>query len=372
MMVTKITFAIFALGLILNSNALGQSPKYHSEKLIPVATFGDRRPIGVKVSSTNRLFVSFPNRGASYKYGLIEMRNGREVPFPDDTWNSDIGDPKQHFVNVQDLYIDTDDKLWVLDSKPSSGGSIFGNDGGMPAQGYFKLIKINLKTNTVDRVYTFDDLDKARSGLNDIRIDTEKGLGYLSDPGQAAIVILDLISGKTRTVLKQQPFTLADTSVVLSYNGVEMRDKDGKPFRSNVNGIAITKDNKYLYFKPINQLHLYRIETRYLADAKLNDEALASHVQDIGVVGITHGLKADKKGNIYLTTSTDYAIKYITPDGKINTLVQDSRIIWPDSMGIGSDGFLYFSCAQLNRDPQWNNGQNKIELPYTVYKVKLP
>ncbi|MCD8739814.1 major royal jelly family protein [Mucilaginibacter roseus] len=372
MMIAKITLGLFAFSLLANNNVSGQAPKYHSEKLIPAATFGDRRPIGVKVSSTNRLFVSFPNRGASYKYGLVEVRNGREVPFPDDTWNSNIGDPKQRFVNVQDLYIDTDDKLWVLDSKPSSGGSIFGNNGGIPAQGYFKLVKINLKSNTVEKVYTFDDLDKAHSGLNDIRVDTEKGLGYLSDPGQAAIVILDLVSGKTRTVLKQKPSTLADTSIVLTYDGVEMRDKEGKPFRSNVNGIAITKDNKYLYFKPVNQLHLYRIETRFLADAKLNDESLSSHVEDVGIVGVTHGLEADKRGNIYLTTSTDYSVKYITPDGKLNMLVQDSRIIWPDSMGIGSDGFLYFSCAQLNRDPQWNNGQNQVSLPYTVYKVTLP
>lgn len=353
-------------------NASAQNKKYHSDKLIPVATFGDRRPIGVKVSSDNRLFVSFPNRGASHKHGLAEIRNGKEIAFPDDTWNSSISDSRSSFVNVQDLYIDTDDKLWVLDSKPSSGGSIFGNNGGIPAQGYFKLVKINLKTNSVDKVYTFDDLDKAHSGLNDIRIDTEKGLGYLSDPGQAAIIVLDLVSGKTRTVLKKQPSTLADTSVVLKYDGVEMRNKDGKPFRSNVNGIALTKDNKYFYFKPINQEHLYRIETRYLADAKLSDNELSAKVQDMGAVGITHGLAADRKGNIYLTTSTDYTIKYLSPDGKLNTLVQDSRIIWPDSMGIGTDGYLYFSCAQLNRDAQWNKGEDKTELPYTVYKVKLP
>ncbi|MBE9583553.1 gluconolactonase [Mucilaginibacter sp. JRF] len=353
-------------------NASAQTPKYHSDKLIPVATFGDRRPIGVKVSSNNRLFVSFPNRGASYKYGLVEIMNGKETPFPDDTWNLTTGDNNKHFVNVQDLYIDINDKLWVLDSKPSSGGSIFGNDGGTPVQGYFKLVKIDLKTNTVDKVYTFDDLNKAHSGLNDIRVDTEKGLGYLSDPGQAAIVVLDLVSGKTRSVLKKQSSTLADTNVVLKYDGVEMRDKDGKPFRSNVNGIALTKDNKFFYFKPINQEHLYRVETKYLADTKLSDDELSAKVQDMGAVGITHGLEADRKGNVYLTTSIDYTIKYISPDGKLNTLVQDSRIIWPDSMGIGTDGYLYFSCAQLNRDPQWNNGQDKTELPYSVYKVKLP
>ena len=127
-----------------------------------------------------------------------------------------------------------------------------------------------------------------------------------------------------------------------------------------------------LYFKPINQLHLFRIETEYLADASLSAEELKSKVKDMGEVGPTHGLEADAKGNIYLSTSTDFAMKYISPDGKLHTLVQDSRLLWPDSLGIGSDGFLYFTCAQLQRLPQWNDGEDRTEYPYTAYKVKLP
>jgi len=41
-------------------------------------------------------------------------------------------------------------------------------------------------------------------------------------------------------------------------------------------------------------------------------------------------------------------------------------------MGISGDGYLYFSCAQLFKDPQWNKGADKVELPYYVFKVKLP
>jgi sugar lactone lactonase YvrE len=173
-------------------------------------------------------------------------------------------------------------------------------------------------------------------------------------------------------VLQKTAFTLADPSLVLTYGGVEMRNKDGKPFLSNVNGIALTHDFSYFYFKPINQTHLYRIETKYLADESRSEKELASKVEDMGNVGVTHGLIADKKGNIYLTTSLDYSIKYLSPDGKLHTLVQDSRLLWPDSFGIGTDGFLYFSCAQLPQDPAWSNGKDRTELPYRVFKVKLP
>ncbi|MBK1441695.1 gluconolactonase [Parapedobacter sp. ISTM3] len=347
--------------------------RHYSDKLIPVVDLGKRRAIGVSVSSDNRLFVSFPNQGKDYRYGLTEIVNGQPLPFPDKAWNAHTGDSATRFINVQDLYVDTDDNLWVLDSKPAPKGSIFGGpNGAAAAEGAFKLLKINLATNQVERVYTFDDLDKSTSGLNDMRIDPDKSLAYLSDPGRAAIVVLDLASGSTRTVLSGQPFTTADPHIILTYDGKEMRDRSGNPFRSNVNGIALTKDNRYLYFKPINKLNLYRIETRYLADTSLTDTELATQVEDMGETAVTHGLIADNKGNIYLTSSMDYSIKYLSPDGRLHTLVQDDRLLWPDSFGIGSDGYLYFSCAQLQRDPQWNNGEDKVEYPYQIYKVKLP
>lgn len=361
------------IALLFTCHAMAQNDdatRFHSDKLIPVADLGKLRAIGVSVSSDNRLFVSFPRRENNYEHALVEIIDGKQNIYPDAEWNKKEGDETQRFVSVQDLYVDAKDNLWVLDSKPS-GGSIFGNDG-EKQEGYFKLVKINLANNKVEKIYHFEDLDKVASGLNDVRVDTEKNLAYFSDPGQSAIVVLNLETGKTRTLLKGHPATQADENLVLSYNGQDMRNREGTPFRSNINGIALTHDNRYFYFKPINKLNLYRIETRYLADTSLNDEALAEHVEDVGKTVVTHGLVADKKGNIFLTSSMDYSIKYFTPEGDLRTLVQDSRLIWPDSLGIGSDGYLYFSCAQLQKDPQWNKGEDGTEYPYTIFKVKLP
>ncbi|MGK6352293.1 L-dopachrome tautomerase-related protein [Parapedobacter sp. DT-150] len=362
---------LFLLAMAVQGSVVAQ-PRFHSEELIPVASFGEYRAIGVGVSSANRVFVSFPNRGGAYKHALTEVVDGKAIPYPDETWNTP-GDPDTHFASVQDLFVDAEDYLWVLDTKPAPGGSIFGGQSTDKApEGQFKLVKISTKTNQVDRIFTFDDLDKSQAALNDVRVDTEKRLAYLSDPGQAAIVVLDLQTGKSRTVLKGTPFTLADPNVVLAYDGKEMRSVDGKPFSSHVNSIALTKDFRYFYFKPINQTHLFRIETQYLADSSLTDGELAGHVEDVGTVGVTHGLEADADGNIFLTTSMDYSISFLSPDGKLHTLVKDSRLLWPDSFGIGTDGCLYVSCAQLQRDPQWNDGESKVEFPYTLYKVKLP
>ena len=354
------------MSLFLNA----QTPNYHSDRLEEVADLGPFQAIGLSVSAANRLFVAFPRRGGAYEYGLAEIVDGKRVPFPDETWNTNKTGEKS-FYSVQDLYVDKDDFLWVLDSKPAPGGATSG-DKRKAAEGQFKLLKINLKNNHVDRIYHFEDLDKTRMALNDVRIDTHKHLAYFSDPGQAAIVVMDLQTGKSRVLLKGSDVTLATPGVLLSYEGHEMKNKDGNPFRSNVNGIALTHDNRYFYFKPINAYGLHRIATRYLADATITNTDLRDKVEFMGNTVITHGLIADSKGNIYLTSSVDYSIKYLSPDGVLYTLVQDKRILWPDSFGIASDGYVYFSCAQLQKEAAWNSGVDKRELPYRIYKVKAP
>ena len=355
--------------IIMSMNLFAQT--FKDSRLEVVASFGEAQPIGVSVSSDNRVFVSFPRRDP-YTMGLSEIIQGERRPYPDRLWNEKDAVPEHSFVNVQDIYVDTNDQLWVLDSKPSSAGSVFGKDaGGDRPEGQFKLVQIDLKSNKVVRQYHFEDIDKATSGLNDVRIDTDKNLAYLSDPGQAGIVVLDLETGKSRLLMAGSVFTLADKQAVLNYEGKDMRDKDGNPFRSNVNSIALTKDNRYFYFKPINTTRLFRIETVHLADQSLTTEELKKKVEDLGETAITHGMVADVKGNIYLTSSLDYSIKRYTPDGRVEIVVQDSRLIWPDSLGIGSDGYLYFSCAQMNRLPQWNNGVDKVSYPFEVYRVKV-
>lgn len=357
-------FSILLAGTLVSvqDHVSAQEKRYHSEELIPVVDLGPYQAIGVSVSSQNRLFVSFPRRSGPYRYGLTEVVDGQLAPFPDKEWNTADAASKNGFASVQDLFVDAQDHLWVLDSKPSGGNG----------EGQFKLLNIDLKSNRIEKIYHFEDLDKVRSALNDVRVDTERALAYLSDPGLAAIVVLDLKTGKTRALLANTPYTLADPDIVLSYQGNEMRDENGKPFSSHINGIALSKDLTRFYFKPINQTWLFSIETAYLADTTLNEATLASKVEQVVEVGVTHGLEADAKGNIFLTNSLDYAVRYLSRDGTVHTLVQDDRLLWPDSFGIGADGYLYFSCAQLQMEATWNQGENKTQLPYTIYKVKLP
>lgn len=344
------------------------------EKLIEVAAFGDHQPIGMAVSGEpNRVFVSFPHR-QPFANALLEITDGKQVPFPNAEWNAaNPTDETKHIINAQDLFADDRHNLWLLDSSPSGGASILGKDGTTTrASGRFKIVKIDLTRNEVADLYPFADLPKEQSALNDLCIDHTHGLAYLSDPGLKAIVILDLATKKSRVVLRNDPAMLATPGFKLKIEGKDVEDASGRPFVSNVNGIALTHDDRWFYFRAINQTWLRRIETRWLADASLTDAELSTKIEKVAETGVCHGMVADKKGNIYITDSQAKAIRYVTPEGKIETLVQDERLIWPDSMGIGSDGFLYLTASQINRSGNYQGGKPAYSLPFRAYKVKLP
>src|SRR4051794_7946780 len=48
-------------------------------------------PTGVSVSHTGRVFVNFPQWGDDPPATVVELRDGSEVPFPDEAWNSASG-----------------------------------------------------------------------------------------------------------------------------------------------------------------------------------------------------------------------------------------------------------------------------------------
>ena len=362
----KIRFPLLAFCTILPLAVAAQDLKIPLEE---VTQTGHYQPIGVGVSHKGRIFMTFPkkknDRNYSFNYSLAEIVNGQRVPYPNALWNQwDSTQAATRFVNVQAAVVDADDNLWVLD--PSNP------DDQAPVIAGIKLLKINLTTNKIERTYRFEDLPRERTGLNDVRIDTRRQLAYLSDPVLAAIVVLDLRTGKSRLVLQGHPSAMAEPGFVLRLDGKEVKDKTGKPFSSNVNGIALTPDFNYFYYRAINQTQLYRIGAEYLANPALTPTELSSHVQTVGETGVSHGLLADDAGNVYLSDSPNYAIRRVTPAGRFETLGHDFRLSWPDTFALGPDGYLYLTATQINRAPKFNGGENKVVYPFRLYRMKLP
>jgi hypothetical protein len=53
-------------------------------------------------------------------------------------------------------------------------------------------------------------------------------------------------------------------------------------------------------------------------------------------------------------------------------LVSDPRMIWPDTLSAtGTDGYLYFTANQLNRQKQFHNGKDLRQQPYAIFRFPI-
>jgi sugar lactone lactonase YvrE len=84
----------------------------------------------------------------------------------------------------------------------------------------------------------------------------------------------------------------------------------------------------------------------------------------------TIGLEADDHGRIYAGDYERNGIRQRSADGEWKTIAHDPRILWPDTLSVASDGYLYFTANQLHRQAQFNNGVDQREKPYSLFRVE--
>jgi sugar lactone lactonase YvrE len=320
---------------------------------------------GVAVGDQGRLFTNYPLWSDTYKFALAEVTGIKtSVPYPNAAMNNwkQGQDGKNAWVCVQAVYIDDDNTMWVVDPAAPKMGKVYNNS--------YKLVRINLNTNVVERTYAFDGVVSDTSYINDVRVDTQKQFAYLTNSKEGGILVVDLKSGTTRQVLSNHYSVRSDPAFKFVIDGKELT-KNGKVVKMNSDGIALTPDGTWLYYKPLTDDKLYRIRTEDLRNTALTEKALEAKVEDLGHFRTTDGMIFDKKGNLYLGDLLNSSIVRISPDLKMTTLVQDERLIWPDSYSISDDGYLYISCSQINKQPEYNAGVNKRTSPYAIYKIKL-
>ncbi|WP_158826786.1 SMP-30/gluconolactonase/LRE family protein [Mucilaginibacter lacusdianchii] len=321
---------------------------------------------GVAISAEGRLFTNYPLWSDVYKYALVEvMPDGSVTPYPNEVMNSwkDGESGMDKWVCVQAVYIDSQNTMWVVDPAAPFMEKVYQNK--------HKLVKINLATNTVERVYPFEGITSEKSYINDVRVDTEKQIAYLTNSNEGGITVLDLETGKGRELLKNHYSVKTDPSFTFMIDGHELMKK-GEPAKMQSDGIALSPDGEWLYYKPLTDNKLYRIKTEHLRNEDLSDEELESKVEDLGSFATTDGMAFDTQGNLYLGDLQNYALLKITPDLQMSTFLKDEQLIWPDSYSLSKDGkYLYVSTSQIQKQPDYNNGENKRTSPHKIFKVKL-
>jgi sugar lactone lactonase YvrE len=358
---------------LVSGAASGQAPAPATSSPEVVARFDGPMPTGVSVAPNGRIFVNYPRWGDDVPFTVAELRDGKAVPFPDAAINvPDPAHPSDTLLSVQSVVADAKNRLWILDTAAPGFRTRLSRG--------VKLVAVDLATNRVVRTIVFgDDVALPTSYFNDVRFDLRGGDGvaYITDSsvsGPGGIVVVDLATGKAVRRLSGHPTTSPDPGFTAVVEGREMmsRPADGsaKPFRVASDGIALSADGATLYYCPLSSRHLYAVPTAALRDAALPEAELGRKVVDLGEKGASDGLEADDRGRVYGGDYEHNSIRRLA-DGTWTTIVEGPEILWPDTLSIGTDGYLYFTANQLHRQAGFNGGTDQRRKPYHLLRVKI-
>jgi sugar lactone lactonase YvrE len=360
--------AYLAFGLFLINAAVASAAE-----LREIASFPDQQITGVGVSTrSGRIFVNFPYWSDDHTISVAEIVNGQPKAFPNDEWNkSDVGWTRggepgpagSHFICVQSVVVDDQDKLWVLD--PAAPKMLETVKGGP------KLVKIDLRTDRVVQTIPFgEDVAPTKSYLNDVRVDTRTHTAFVTDSAKGAIIVVDLKSGKARRLLDGHASTQPEKDVKLVVDGKELINQQNKGPQIASDGIALDVKNGYLYYHALTGHTLYRIKTSFLTDEKLGKAELESKVENVGQTPPPDGMLEAPDGSIYLTDLEASAVVRWDPASKrVNQVIADKRLLWPDTLSWGPNGEIYVTASQIENMPRFNNGKSTRTEPYKLWKI---
>ncbi|MDJ0976206.1 MAG: L-dopachrome tautomerase-related protein [Planctomycetota bacterium] len=315
-----------------------------------------RQWTGVAVSPDERIFVNYPRWSDDVPISVAELIDGRPVPYPNEAlnaWDAEK-DPKTHFVCVQSVTVDSAGTLWILDpANPKFAGVVAGGP---------KLMQVDLATNEIVKTYRFDDtVALSGSYLNDVRVDVERGVAYITDSGDGALVVLDLESGKSRRLLDGHASTQAEP-IDITIEGTAWK-RGGQTPQVHADGIGLSPDRAWVYYQALTGRTMYRVPTAALRDASLSAEDLAAKVERVGRAGVSDGLVFDAAGNLYLSSLEKNAVRRFTPKHVREDVVTDPRLAWPDSFALGTDGWIYVTTALIHRGAEPRD-------PYRLWRFK--
>ena len=342
-------------------------------KLEVAATLTGAMPTGVTVSNDGRIFINYPQWGDNPAFTVGEVVNGKEVPYPDAEINRiDLKNQVDHLVSVQSVVVDTSGKrLWMLDTGISPLAPM--------TYGGPKLIAVDLATNKVVKKIVFPaDVALPNTYLNDIRFDLKRGkegMAFITDSGAYGIIVVDLATGKSWRRLEHHPSTQPEDGFIPVVEGKILEQYlpgPSKYLSIGSDGIAISPDHKWLYYCALSGRHLYRVSIDALADPNHSEEEVAKTVENLGEKGgFGDGMESDAEGRVYYGDCENNSIHRRLPNGNLETIAHDPRILWPDTLSFAEDGYLYFTSNQIERQgsfyPDHSDHRTK---PYYVYKVK--
>ncbi|GAB5097491.1 L-dopachrome tautomerase-related protein [Caballeronia sp. HLA56] len=338
-----------------------------------VAAFPGPGPSGIAVTPDGRVFVGFPRHADNHREAtLAELRDGKLIPYPNAALSlpSDAP-PERRLVSIHGMTTDSRGRLWAIDDGKLAGQPI--------GPGAAKVIGVDPQTDRlIASIVLHPPVMLSDSHMNDLRVDLThgaKGVVYVADSSfgtSGALVVVDIATGRQRRVLADHPSTQPERGFVTVLEGRPLRYDPTHPTFpvGGADSITLSADSSRLYYSPLTSRRLYSIATSLLADPNATDAALAAGVVDHGEKVMTDGLATDALNRIYLTASEHDAILRRYPDGHIDVIVRDPRIVWPDGI-FATSSHVWCTIGQWNRLPGFNGGTDLRVPPYLLIRAPI-
>lgn len=376
-------FAIMLLS-VTTSAAAAEPARTQSElpsersagKLETVATLDGDMPTGITVSDDDRIFICIPRWQSGIETTVAELDEGTLTAFPSPRMQqyASMSD-SDRFISVQSVVIGPAGKLWALDT----GRPLFKE----AERGGPKLLAIDLTSGKVTKRIVFEqDVALPTTYLNDVRFDLSrgtKGMAFITDSSSAgpnAIIVVDLASGDAWRKLENHPSVRPEEDFLPFVEGRPLlqhpEDGDPAPIKTGSDGLALSHDGERLFYSPLAGRRLYSVSVDALEDKSLSDQRTAATIVDYSDRGFaSDGLESDAEGFVYLTNYEDNAVVRWQPGRRHHTLVHHPTMLWPDTLEVASNGYLYMTCNQLHRQPRFQAGEDLREKPYVIFRTKI-
>ncbi|KAL9642662.1 hypothetical protein ABK040_009741 [Willaertia magna] len=346
---------------------------------------------GIKLDKQGNIYVSLPRWKSSKVPATLAKLVFNNVtdnndnnnapllePFPSWEWNN-VNNVTHGLQSVLGFEIDSKNRMWILDQ-----GKV---EGKKAKEGSIKLIIWDLDTNTLIAKYNFteEQASLTNSFLNDIVVDSEQDIAYISDSGipidnldndksifpQPGLIVFDFGSMKIKRMLDSIPEVMVDQNTWLNVNNKKCLQKE--PMKTGVDGIALSCDGNRLYWTPLTSRTLYGIDINLLLMYPPNTSIVHDSIINFGSkISSSDGFIISSNRMLYLTALENNTI-YQVDETKLEDIISERKsikdfilsnemyplfndttttvnnveFVWPDTMSIGPDGYLYFVTNNL-------------------------
>lgn len=291
-------------------------------------------PIGnVAVSRDGRVFFTVHPEARPEGAKLLEWRDGRAYPFPDEISQERL------FETPLGVVVDSRDRLWTIDH-------------GSHGLGTPRLLAIDLGSGGVVHDHRFPgDIAPLGSFLQDLQVTADGGTVFVADASfwrqDPALVVHDVASGHDRRLLEHHASVTAQNWIIVTPSRTMSFFGGLAAMKPALDGIALAADGSWLAYGAMTHDTLYQAPTSALLDPRLEAAELAACVERLGRKPLSDGLSSDREGGVWITDVEHGAVLRMNPERVLETWIETPRIRWADALCFGPDGWLYVADSAL-------------------------